>query len=338
MQQARIILDQLARNAEAVCTRYLPAGRREGRYWLVGDIDNSPGRSLFVGLATGKWLDGETGENGDLLDIIRHRAGCRSFGEAVHEARCFLALPDNRVYEPPAPPSAGSAQRLFAACHPLHGTLGLRYLRGRGITANPGPAVRFHPRCFVRPTPTGDTQSWPALVAALTNDSGTITGVHRHWLARDGRGKAPFPEPKRSIGEVLGSAIRVGQAGEVMAVGEGLESVLSPRSILPGLPVAATTSAAHLGAFNPPAGVRRLYVVSDGDTAADEAFQRLQLTCRREGCEAIALQYAAGDLNQGLCDLGFAQFRALITEQLAAADRDRFATPQGAEREGGQAA
>ncbi len=41
---------RLARDAEAVCRHYLPAGRREGRYWLAGDVENSPGRSLYVRL------------------------------------------------------------------------------------------------------------------------------------------------------------------------------------------------------------------------------------------------------------------------------------------------
>ncbi len=56
---------RLARNAEAVCRHYLSNGRREGRYWLVGDVANSKGRSLFVRLsgpdhgkgAAGKWTD-----------------------------------------------------------------------------------------------------------------------------------------------------------------------------------------------------------------------------------------------------------------------------------------
>jgi len=55
----------LARSAEAVCRRYLSNGRREGRYWLVGDVRNTPGRSMFVRLkgpesgrgAAGKWTD-----------------------------------------------------------------------------------------------------------------------------------------------------------------------------------------------------------------------------------------------------------------------------------------
>ncbi len=41
---------RLAAQAEAVCRHYLPNGRREGRYWMVGDIYNTPGRSLFVRL------------------------------------------------------------------------------------------------------------------------------------------------------------------------------------------------------------------------------------------------------------------------------------------------
>jgi hypothetical protein len=54
---------RLAREAEAVCRHYLSNGRREGRYWLVGDVHNSPGRSMFVRLQdsskgpAGKWTE-----------------------------------------------------------------------------------------------------------------------------------------------------------------------------------------------------------------------------------------------------------------------------------------
>ena len=39
---------RLSCEAEAVCRHYLSNGRRAGRYWLVGDVYNTPGRSLFV--------------------------------------------------------------------------------------------------------------------------------------------------------------------------------------------------------------------------------------------------------------------------------------------------
>ena len=67
---------RLAREAEAVCRHYLSNGKRNGRYWLVGDIHNTPGRSLFVRLQespkgpAGKWTDAATGEHGDLLVCV----------------------------------------------------------------------------------------------------------------------------------------------------------------------------------------------------------------------------------------------------------------------------
>jgi hypothetical protein len=56
---------RLAENTEGVCRYYLSNGRRVGNYWIVGDVRNSPGRSLFVRLngyrcgkgTPGKWTD-----------------------------------------------------------------------------------------------------------------------------------------------------------------------------------------------------------------------------------------------------------------------------------------
>ncbi|MGY4298792.1 hypothetical protein ACVWXN_006887 [Bradyrhizobium sp. i1.4.4] len=90
---------RLAREAEAVCRHYLSNGKRAGRYWLVGDVHNTPGRSLFVRLQespkgpAGKWTDGATGEHGDLLDVIRESLALRGFREVAEEARRFLKLP-----------------------------------------------------------------------------------------------------------------------------------------------------------------------------------------------------------------------------------------------------
>jgi len=57
------LANRLGREAEAVCRHYLSNGKREGRYWLVGDVHNSRGRSMFVRLQdspkgpAGKWTD-----------------------------------------------------------------------------------------------------------------------------------------------------------------------------------------------------------------------------------------------------------------------------------------
>jgi hypothetical protein len=49
--QAAELAHHLARHAEDVCRYYLPNGRRNGRYWLTGDVHDTPGRSLYVRLA-----------------------------------------------------------------------------------------------------------------------------------------------------------------------------------------------------------------------------------------------------------------------------------------------
>lgn len=75
--RAAELSERLAQSAQAVCRHYLPAGRREGRYWMVGDVAGTPGRSLYVRLfetergAVGNWVDAATGEHGDLVDLIR---------------------------------------------------------------------------------------------------------------------------------------------------------------------------------------------------------------------------------------------------------------------------
>ena len=100
-RDAAELAHRLARDAEAVCRHYLSNGRREGRYWLVGDVRNTPGRSLFVRLkghesgkgAAGKWTDAATGEHGDLLDVIRESCGLADFHDVADEARRFLSLP-----------------------------------------------------------------------------------------------------------------------------------------------------------------------------------------------------------------------------------------------------
>ena len=173
---------RLAREAEAVCRHYLSNGRREGRYWLVGDVRNTPGRSMFVRLKespkgpAGKWTDAATGEHGDLLDIIRESCGLLDFHDVADEARRFLSMPHSEPEPPPKaarlPAQTGSpeaARRLFAMSQPIARTLVETYLRNRGITAlHEDGALRFHPRCYYRPDEDAPTETWPAMIARVT--------------------------------------------------------------------------------------------------------------------------------------------------------------------------
>jgi len=333
------LAQRLGRQAEAVCRHYLDAGRRQGNYWQVGDVRNTPGRSMFVRLKdsakgpAGNWQDGASSEFGDLLDVIREALGLTEFADVVAEACRFLSLPHTKPQPTsrartaiPAPSgSSEAARRLFAMSRPIAGTLVETYLRHRGITALHGTGnLRFHPRCYYRPDEHSPTETWPALIAAVTDLSGRITGAHRTWLAPDGSDKAPIDTPRKAMGDLLGHAVRFGIPGDVMAAGEGIESVLSVREVIPGMATAAALSAAHLAAILFPDALRRLYIVRDDDPAGDGARNSLFERANAAGIEAITLSPTFGDFNEDLRQLGFDALRANVRVQLAPQDVARF--------------
>ncbi len=336
---------RLARDAEAVCRRYLPNGRRHGRYWLVGDVRNTPGRSLYVRLtgpeagpgAAGKWTDAATGEHGDLLDLIALNRGLSRFRDVLDEARAYLALPRDAppLYRrhvpadgpvPPQPSTPETARRLFLSGVPVTGTHAEAYLRARGITAAlDGAALRFHPALWYRQDNHAARQSWPGLLAAVTDLDGWITGVHRTWLDPRRPEKAPLADPRRALGCLLGNGVRFGTAMDVVAVGEGIETMLAIRSVLPGLPVIAALSANHLAALEFPRALVRLYIARDRDAAGRHAAQRLGARGRAAGMAVHDLVPLGNDFNDDLCRLGPVTMCARLAGQLTPEDAARFA-------------
>ena len=208
---------------------------------------------------------------------------------------------------------------------PISGTLVETYLRTRGITALHGTGnLRFHPRCYYRPDDHGPTETWPAMIAAVTDLRGAITGAHRTWLAPDGSDKAPIETQRKAMGDLLGHAVRFGIASEVMAAGEGIESVLSARQAIPHMAMAAALSAAHLAAILFPETLRRLYIVRDNDPAGDGARDSLVERANAAGIEVIVLSPVLEDFNEDLRRLGLDAFRANLRVQLAPQDIARF--------------
>ncbi len=334
---------RLAQDAEAVCRYYLSNGRRHGRYWIVGDARNTPGRSLFVRLtgpesgkgAAGHWTDAASGDYGDLLDVIRESVGLKDFSDVLDEARRFLSLPraDPRSNQrldrkQRLTGSPDSARRLFSVSLPIAGTLAERYLHHRGIaTPRNLESLRFHPRCYYRSGDGFAPETWPAMIAAVTDRDNKITGVHRTWLDRSGRGKAPIASPRRAMGELLGHGVRFGGPLDVMAAGEGIETVLSVRCLLSSMPMIAALSSAHLAAIHFPQTLRRLYVLRDKDSAGERASVTLLDRATAAGIEAVVLTSELGDFNDDLRRLCKARLQAAIRGQLAPQDISRFMRP-----------
>jgi Toprim domain len=347
---------RLAREAEAVCRHYLSNGHRSGRYWIAGDAQNTPGRSLYVRLcgpdygpgAAGKWTDAASAEYGDLLDLIARNRGLRSLGEAIDEACRFLALPRpaHAIESRPrtgsgAQPARGSpeaARRLFRAGRPITGTPAENYLRARGITGRiDWPALRYHPAVYYRETNPAAAkaegaprQIVPALLAAVTRLDGSITGILRTWLDPRRPAKAPVADPRRALGHLLGGGVRFGEASDILAAGEGVETMLALKSVLPLLPMIAGLSANHLAALELSPHMHRLYIARDNDTAGRRAAEKLHERGEDAGIDVRDLVPAHADFNLDLCRLGPRALLAHLAEQLVPADRARFrrAEPQ----------
>jgi hypothetical protein len=255
----------LAEQAEAVCRHYLPAGRREGNLWRVGDVNNTPGRSLFVRLvgpasarnAAGRWRDAANDEHGDLIDLIKQARGLPTIAEALTEAKHFLGLSEIRRSkrctngdnsQSPYDPMT-SVTRLVAESTPIEGTPAESYLRRRAIVrCIELDALRFHPRCPYRDPDTGQFSHLPAMLTLVTDLKGDLTGLQRTYLSPNGDGKAKLLAPRRSLGVIRRHGARFGVITNVGVFGEGVETVLSLKCAMPSLPMNAALSADNLAA------------------------------------------------------------------------------------------
>jgi hypothetical protein len=327
---AALLARRLAVHAEEVCRRYLSNGCRAGRYWLVGDIRNNKGRSLYVRLegplagpgAAGRWTDAATGEHGDLLDMIRLRCGCTALGDAMEEARSFLALPRpvaaphcRRAYERRSTEAA--AQRLFRAGRPILGTPAEAYLRMRGITAVNFPVLRFHPSVCYCVDERAPPRRLPSMLAAITDLDDRLVGVNRTWLDIEHQRLADLDAPRKVLGALLGHGIRFGHVTDRLLAGEGIETVLSLKSVLPELPMVAALTANHLAALRLPSGLAALVIARDNDAAGIRAAACLRDRAEAQGVAVHDLVPCLADFNDDLRRLGPATLARRVRDQLA---------------------
>ena len=312
----KTLAQRLADHAEAVCEHYLSNGRRHGRYWLVGDVFNTPGRSLYVrlyssygGKPPGKWADAANPDHhGDLLDLIRWNRGITNSAALREEALRFLSLPTRPHRDAPAPRNSPlAANRLFHASVPIIGTHGEAYLRARGITCSlDQAALRFHASCYYKAHADALLQTLPAIIARATDLAGNTTGALRLFLDPHHPTKANLPNPRLAMGNMLGHGVRFGQATNILTVGEGVETMLALKSLMPAMPMVAATSAAHLSGLILPDTLEKLYIAVDNDEAGHAAAERLAVRNIDTNIEISLLSPRLNDWNSDLQTFGHA--------------------------------
>lgn len=107
-------------------------------------------------------------------------------------------------------------------------------------------------------------------------------GIHRTFLALEGKGKAPVEPAKMMLGPCRGGAVRLGPSDDVLMVGEGIETCLAAMQAS-DRPAWAALSTSGLRALDLPRMVRDVIVLADGDDPGEAAAQDCGRRWKREG-------------------------------------------------------
>jgi putative DNA primase/helicase len=259
----------------------LGSAHRSGPWWrcLCPVHGSRTGTSATLAL-----LDGERG----LISVCH--AGC-SRADIHDELRRRGLLPRAIDHRPAAILTRGDARddtarrielarRIWDAARNARGTLVATYLAGRRITVVPPPTLRYAPALR---HPSG--VYLPAMVAAIVNVAGELTGVHRTYLRADGTGKADVEPTKAMLGRAAGGAVRLAPAAATLMVAEGIETAAAAMRAT-GWPAWAALSTSGMVALVLPAIVRTVIILADhdasgaGERAARAAASRWETEAR----------------------------------------------------------
>jgi hypothetical protein len=249
---------------------------------------------------------------GDGKVLVRCHAGCdQGRVIAALRSRGFWNENAQRRFTSPARRAAAKNQlcrddakrtkaalSIWQSAAPADGTLVETYLRSRGIVMPIPATLRF--RAGLK-HPCGGI--WPAMVALVTRgEDDTPLAIHRTFLAHDGAGKAPVDPQKMMLGPCRGGAVRLASPGDVLMVGEGIESCLAA-VLATGNPAWAALSTSGLRALDLPDTARDVIVLADGDDPGEAAARDCAWRWKRESRRVrIARPPKEMDFNDFLMD------------------------------------
>jgi hypothetical protein len=256
-------------------------GHRAGATWMARcpvHEDRTPSLSISAGKGGKVLVRCHAGcDQRDLIAALQKRGLWPTAGRLLSVAR----TPRWRIAEEPdaeALRRSAAAVAIWQASRAAEGTPAATYLRSRGLDVPALPALRFH--AGLR-HPSGGV--WPAMVAFVTHAAtGSPLAVHRTFLARDGGGKAPVDPAKMMLGPCRGAIVRLCEPGDVLMVGEGIETCLAAMQAS-GRPAWAALSTSGLRSLDLPHAVRDVIVLADGDEPGEAAAQHCARRWQREG-------------------------------------------------------
>lgn len=272
---------------EAVCSHWLPAGKRAGHEWEIGDRTGAPGKSLKVHLSgskAGTWADfAASDKGGDLISLVAYVDNCGQL-DAARKLAEFLGITAGQG-EPGQPPPAKTATGEKAkmpdwrpilpvpenapahpAAHPKHGKPDHRYTyRGQA-----GELLGFVARWEAGPTRPKKEFGWLVYAEA---------GSRREWRWQG------FPVPRPLFGLELLAA----RPAAAVALVEGEKACEAGRDLLPDYVVMTWPGggkAADKVDFPPLAG-RDVVLWADADEPGRQAMKTAARLARQAGASSV---------------------------------------------------
>jgi hypothetical protein len=296
-----------------------PGGRWHGAYWQGPNPTRAKdSRTSFTIWQSGAWKEYDSDEKGDAIDLVAYCRRCDR-GQAIAWAKDWLGLTHldsatrarldaqarqrdaerRRADEAARADKQRRAFQMWLRAEPVRATgpvglyLAMR-LDGAGLADidNREQDLREIPALDYwgpqEPGATGPRHRGPALVAAIRQMNGEISGVHATFVKPDGSGKAAVTAPKLMLGTKMGGAVRLsrGAAGlafdqldpdggdEDLVVTEGIETGLAVALEMPELRVWAALDLGNIGQLSPHPAIRRLLVCTERDTKPVAIEQR----------------------------------------------------------------
>jgi hypothetical protein len=153
------------------------------------------------------------------------------------------------------------------------------YLRDRGIALAIPPTLRQATTLHF------GRIALPAMVAAVQAPRGPVVAVQETALTWKGA-KAPLSSPRRTTGALGHGAVRLGPAGDVLGLAEGIETGLSAME-LSGVPVWASLGGQRLQKISVPACVREVHLFADNDQPGRHAAEAAAERFSRDGLKVL---------------------------------------------------
>jgi putative DNA primase/helicase len=203
------------------------------------------------------------------------------FNDALRDVeRCLGLLPEHPA-ERSRPPTGQQmqklVQRIWDEARPVTaGDEVARYLSGRGLAMPAYPEVlRFHSALgYYEKDASGKSRKLaelPAMLACIQGADGSAVTLHRTYL-KDGA-KLPAADAKKVLSAgINGAAVRLFEAGDELAVCEGIETGLAVH-LATRKPVWAGISAGNLEKLWLPDTVHSVCIYADNDASGNFAGQ-----------------------------------------------------------------